>query len=73
MLDSRFTQQPVATWKRVAGQVTFDQAADLFAVALAAKLDMSLKQSEWSRAELSKAAEIEARYSGEGWTRHRER
>ncbi|HPF41097.1 MAG TPA: biotin/lipoate A/B protein ligase family protein [Phycisphaerae bacterium] len=74
MLDSRFDQQPTATWSQVAGSpVTFEAAAQRLAPAFANALGMALDESELTSEELDAADGFSRRYAGSPWTRDRVR
>ena len=76
ILDSRYPQQPAATWSAVAGSrggLGFDSAARCLSAAFAARLGVTFVRDEWKAAELAAAQRLERRYAGEGWTRHRRR
>jgi lipoate-protein ligase A len=73
MLDSRFPQQPVATWSALAGRIGFDEAVARLAPAFAAELGLRVEPGEWRREELKSAEVLEERYGGADWTLHRRR
>jgi lipoate-protein ligase A len=74
MLDSRYTQQPLATWSGLAGKaVDFDQAVDRLRPAFEKSLGMTFELDTWNDAELECSREIEIRYAGSEWTVHRRR
>lgn len=74
MLDSRYDQQPTATWSQVAGaSVTFEEAAHKLAPAFEAVLGVSFEKSEFTAEELAGADQFIQRYAGEAWTIHRQR
>lgn len=73
MLDSRFSQQLVRTWKELAEAVSFQQAVSKLAPSFEAALGLSLAASEWSADELASARSFESRYAGDDWTIRRQR
>lgn len=74
MLDSRFEQQPTATWSQVAGAaISFDEAAKRLAPAFGAALGIAFATGEFSADELAAADGFTRRYAGEAWTVRRER
>jgi len=74
MLDGRFPQQPVATWRDLeARPITFDEAAHRLAPAFAAALDLRFKTGAWSAMELAAAEPHRARYADTAWTMLRQR
>lgn len=74
MLDSRFDQQPTATWSQVAGAaITFDEAAQRLAPAFEAALDMSFEVGKFAEDELIAAEAFTQRYAGAAWTIERKR
>jgi hypothetical protein len=73
MLDSRFVQQPVATWAGLAGPISFDGAVSRLTPAFEAQLGLRLTASDWTAAELDAARRIEPKYAGVAWTQYRQR
>ncbi|MBN2562990.1 MAG: lipoate--protein ligase family protein [Phycisphaerae bacterium] len=74
VLDSRYTQQPAATWRRLAGEpISFDRAVRRLRSAFEASLGMALRTDSWSEEELKAAMRYEQRYAGKAWTVHRRR
>ena len=71
MLDSRFAQQPVATWKQVAGAIESTRAINRLTPAFAERLGVDLRPGVWTADELGRAARLETKYAGEAWTRER--
>lgn len=74
MLDSRYDQQPTATWKQAEGRdVSFDDATRRLTPAFAESLELSFDVGEFSAAELDAAEEFAQRYAGSAWTIERKR
>ncbi len=73
ILDSRFAQHPVATWKQVTGAMDFGGAVHLLIPAFEKALSASLSRSEWLVEEQCAADRIQSRYEGTAWTVHRRR
>ncbi len=73
ILDSRYAQQPVATWSDIDAPITFQQAAERLAPAFAESLEGTFTRDSWSDEGLNLAAAIEQRYAGPAWTVHRRR
>lgn len=73
MLDSRYTQQPVATWHDLGGPSDFAAAVALLVPAFADYMNMSLESSTWHAEELAAARQNETRYASATWTRTRRR
>jgi lipoyl(octanoyl) transferase len=74
MLDTRYRQQPVATWSALAGiPIGFAQAAEFLLPGFGRALGVSLEASSWKREELEAAEAIEPRYAGAAWTVNRQR
>ncbi len=74
MLDSRYTQHPVATWSQLAGKtIEFNQAVAQLIPTFEHSVGMSFARDSWHAAELQRANAIEVRYAGAGWTIHRQR
>lgn len=73
ILDSRFPQQPAATWSQIAGEIEFDAAVRRLTPQFERMLGVALSLSEWKHAELATAADLEERYAGRRWTVERER
>ncbi len=73
ILDSRYPQQPVATWSDIDEPITFQQAAERLAPAFAESLERTFKRDSWPDGESSLATAIELRYAGPAWTVHRRR
>jgi len=71
MLDSRYPQQPVATWSAIDAPISFDQAAGRLIPAFEAALAVTFTQDHWRDEELTIAKQIETRYAGAPWTVHR--
>lgn len=74
MLDSRFPQQPLASWSEVRGEpIDFKAAARLLTRAFEDTLQFAFEVSEWTTAELT-AADIHIdQYAGDPWTKDRKR
>ena len=72
MLDSRFAQQPVATWKSLGGPVDFAAAVAQFTPAFESRFGMRFDPSEWTADELGRSARLESKYAGEAWTKNRQ-
>lgn len=74
ILDSRFAQQPVATWKSLNGPSDFSDAVAKLAPAFERALQIPLAADEWRAEEIEAAKRFEARYAGRAWTveRHRD-
>lgn len=72
ILDTRFAQQPVATWSGLAGPITFAEAVDRLIPVFEARFDLQFERSDWTADELGRAARLESKYAGEAWTRHRQ-
>lgn len=73
ILDSRFDQLPVATWKRLGGPTDFDAAVARLAPAFEDALKVSLDPNDWHEDELVSAQAFETRYAGRAWTNDRDR
>jgi lipoate-protein ligase A len=74
MLDSRYLQQPAATWSRLAGgRVAFAEAAEALAPAFERQLETQFEMGGWQREELDGAAAHTLRYAGADWTVRRRR
>ena len=73
ILDSRYPQQPVATWSDIDAPITFEQAAERLAPAFAESLEVTFTRDSWPDEELSLATAIEHRYARPAWTVHRRR
>jgi lipoate-protein ligase A len=73
ILDSRFTQQPVATWKKLGGPAEFEAAVARLVPAFGRVLQMPVGQDRWRQDELEAAIQFEARYAGAPWTVERDR
>lgn len=73
MLDSRFAEQPVATWQASRDVRTFDDAVDRLIPCFAEALNWTLTRDSWRDEELTAAKPFERMYAGEAWTIHRER
>jgi lipoate-protein ligase A len=73
ILDSRYPQQPVATWSDIDAPITFQQAAERLAPAFAESLEVAFTRGSWPDEELSLARVIERRHAGPAWTVHRRR
>jgi lipoate-protein ligase A len=74
MLDTRYPQQPVATWSDLVGRrIEFIEAAELLIPAFEHVFGSSFESSSWRDEELQAAQSIEPRYAGPAWTIHRQR
>ncbi|HKQ47783.1 MAG TPA: biotin/lipoate A/B protein ligase family protein [Phycisphaerae bacterium] len=73
ILDSRFEQQPVATWKSHNGPTDFTKAVELLMPAFEGALGLRLDPAEWRDEELDAAFRFEGRYAGRAWTVDRDR
>ena len=73
ILDSRFDQQPVATWKSLGGKPDFNEAIAQLIPTFEDALNMSLDTDEWREEELNAIRPFETRYAGRTWTIDRER
>lgn len=73
MLDSRFTEQPVATWQSIGEVRTFEDAVERLIPRFADSLGWSLEQDRWQDEELAAALPFERMYTSDAWTVHRER
>lgn len=73
ILDSRFEQQPAATWKSLSGPTDFAEAVERLIPAFESSLQMTLHRDDWRGKELAAARPIESRYAGRAWTVERER
>lgn len=73
ILDSRFPQQPTATWSSLAGPITFDKAVEKLILAFSKNLELNIQRDDWHPEELQAAHHIEPQYAGDLWTRHRTR
>ncbi len=73
MLDRRFTEQPVATWRALGNVRTFDDAVERLIPRFADSLNWTLTPDPWRDEELTAAKSHERMYAGEAWTIHRER
>jgi lipoate-protein ligase A len=74
MLDSRYVQQPVATWSDLDRKaVDFAQAAERLAPEFEKQLGVVFESSSWQEQELNAADVIEERYAGAAWNVHRRR
>ncbi len=68
ILDSRFTQQPVATWKNLNGTTDFNDAVEKLIPAFGDALQMQFESDDWHAEEIKSAARFETRYAGREWT-----
>jgi lipoate-protein ligase A len=68
ILDTRFTQQPVATWKNFGGTTDFDAAVARLIPTFEAALQMPLVTDYWRNKDLEVADRLESRYAGNDWT-----
>ena len=73
ILDSRFDQQPVATWNSLGGPIDFNGALARLVPAFESALQLSLHPDDWRGSELAKTRSIESRYAGRAWTVERDR
>ena len=73
ILDSRYDQQPTATWSSLVGAIDFDAAVVRLIPAFEAALELSVVGCEWRLQELEAARRIESKYAGRAWTRGRDR
>jgi len=73
MLDSRYSQQPVATWSGISGGIDFEGAISCLLPAFEDVLGMKSLRGEWDGGEIEAARVIEKKYAGDDWTRHRRR
>ncbi|MCB9853160.1 MAG: lipoate--protein ligase family protein [Phycisphaerales bacterium] len=74
MLDSRFDQQPTATWSQVAGAaLTFDEAAKRLSPAFASALGVKFDVGAFTDDELHVAEGFTQRNAGDAWTIDRKR
>ena len=73
MLDSRFLQQKVRTWKELGGSDSFQQAVSELVPSFEQALGLKLVASEWSDDERAAARSFESRYAGDDWTLRRQR
>ena len=71
MLDSRYDQQPVATWSGPGEPVDFRTAVDRLIPAFEEMLGISLRSEDWGEEALAAAAGIRSRYTGQAWTEDR--
>jgi lipoate-protein ligase A len=71
MLDTRFSQQPVATWKQLTGRIDFADAVEQLTVAFQERLGVGFDRSDWTSDELGRADRLHAKYAGDPWTRER--
>ncbi len=73
ILDSRYRQQPTATWSSLAGPIDFAEAVGRLTPAFEERLGVKFDQASWSDEELQTARKLEQRYAGDAWTIHRQR
>lgn len=73
ILDSRFEQQPAATWKKLYGPTDFTKAVERLLPAFEAALGVRLDPAEWRDEELDASIRFEGRYAGRAWTVDRDR
>ena len=71
MLDSRYDQQPVATWSGLGEPVDFQTAVDRLIPAFEEVLGVTLRTGDWDETALAAAAGIRSRYTGQDWTEDR--
>lgn len=71
MLDSRFDQQPMATWSGLGEPVDFQTAVDRLIPAFEKVLGVTLRIGGWEETALAAAAGIRPRYMGQAWTEDR--
>jgi len=71
MLDSRYAQQPVATWSGLTGPVDFQTAIDRLIPRFEEVLGITLHTADWEEAALAAAARIRSRFAGQAWTEDR--
>ncbi|MFQ5502677.1 MAG: biotin/lipoate A/B protein ligase family protein [Phycisphaerae bacterium] len=69
MLNSRYSQQPVATWSGIAGGIDFETAVSFLLPAFEDVLGMKSVRGEWDGGEIEAARAIEKKYAGDDWTR----
>lgn len=72
MLDSRYEQQPVATWTGLGESVDFQTAVDRLIPAYEEVFDITLRVEDWDETTLAAAANLRSRYSAQTWTKDRE-
>lgn len=74
MLDSRFDQQPTATWSQIAGAaVRFEEAAQRLAPAFEPVLGFKLNAGDLTAEESIAAERFADRYASDAWTLERKR
>lgn len=71
ILDSRYPQQPSATWRAIGGPTDAATAVDRLKAAACDVLESELLPGTWSRAEQVRSELIRAQYAGDAWTRRR--
>jgi len=71
MLDSRYPQQPVATWSALAGSLDFQAAVPRLIPAFEKTLGTKLHADTWTDIDLSEAQRIRSKYAGLTWTKAR--
>ncbi|QDV90016.1 Octanoyltransferase LipM [Phycisphaerae bacterium RAS2] len=73
MLDSRFTEQTVATWRGLDDVQGLDVAVDRLTPCFARAMNWTLTPDSWRDEELAAAKPFERMYASDAWTIHRER
>lgn len=73
IFDSRFDQQPVATWKGLGGPSSFKDAVARLVPAFECALQMPVEPDNWRDDELSATQPFDSRYAGRAWTVDRDR
>jgi lipoate-protein ligase A len=71
MLDSRYEQQPVATWTALDGPVSFQAAVDRLIPAFEREFGITLRAAKWGEKVLVAAANLRPRYTAQAWTKDR--
>jgi lipoate-protein ligase A len=71
MLDTRFTQQPVATWKALVGRISFADAVGRLVPAFQERLGIKLDRKDWTSDELGRADRLQSKYASDAWSRER--
>ncbi len=73
ILDSRFPQQPCATWKQLGGVDAFVAAVERLSAAFEQSLGLRAELESWRDEEIRASEAIMRKYCGDAWNVHRRR
>ncbi|MCK6484627.1 MAG: lipoate--protein ligase family protein [Phycisphaerae bacterium] len=71
ILDSRYPQQPCATWRSLGGPADAETAIGRLCSAAGEVLHSTLEPGTWSDEERTRSAVVRTQYAGDAWTRRR--